>query len=422
MKKTNLFILAIFISFCSIAQDVPGIPEDFGESAYTHIKKLCDPGVRRHDNPSGLSAVMYIKEQFEKYGLQCKIDTCYFGSVNVKDRKILINGDSIIVQTVLLNQALKPDMIIEGEGIILEGNNSNGHDLVDKIIYTTKSNNTLLLKKYDPKAIVVLRNEELKKIKDIKETELILKGNSIEQLGKSYNVIATYKNYQLSHKDIILTAHWDSQTGPGADDNASGVSLLLELSKYFLAFQAQTPYNLKFVATGAEEIGLTGSKAYALKYSDDIVENALLNFNIDAVGGGQKPYIEMRRPANFKNPDTGEWLQIISSPDNSYHWYTSFLEVYRNSSYEDMYPEWMVEDIKTAMKKAHIKFYKAPCCSGADHRSFAYLELPTIYLSTIRKNEKNTHHSINDVPKDYFKDNLQLAGKTAQRILFEICW
>ena len=277
-----------------------------------------------------------------------------------------------------------------------------------------------LLKEYSPKAIVVLRNEELAKIKDRNETELLLTGNSFEQMEHSYNIIASYKNYNPSHKDIIFTAHWDSQNEPGADDNASGISVLLELSKYFSEFQTQIPYNLKFVATGAEEIGLKGSKAYVLSYGNDIAEKALLNFNIDAVGGGRKPYIEMHRPATFKNPDTGEWLEIISSPDNKYHWYTTFLEVYRNSSSEEIYPDWMVEDIKSAMKKADIKYYRAPCCSGADHRSFAYLDLPAIYFTTVRKNEKDTHHSENDVPKDYFKDNLQMAGKTAHCILLEV--
>ncbi len=423
MRQITLLLLASLISICSVSQDFKDIPKDFGDNAFKNVEKLCDFGIRRHDKPSGILTIKYIKEQFEKNGLIGKIDTFNFGSVKLKSRKIIINGDSIRVQTILVNQSLKPDMTIKGECIILKENNSVGQNPYDKIIFTSKSNNTLLLKNYSAKAIVVLRNEELEKIinKNKQVTEIIIKGNSIKHLEESYNVIGTYKNYNKSKKDIIITAHWDSQGGPGADDNASGVSVILELSKYFSEYQDQIPYNLKFIALGAEEIGLKGSKAYVLKNSDDVTENCLLNFNIDAVGGGKKPYIEMFRPAKFKNPNIGEWMEIITYPDYKDNWYTTFLEVYRNSSSGKIYPDWLVEDIKSAMDKANIKYYKAPCCSGADHRSFAYLDIPIVYLGMIRDYEKNIHHTENDIPRNYFRNSLDLAGKTAQSIIIEIC-
>lgn len=422
MRQIILSLLASLISICSISQDYKDIPEDFGDNAFKHIEKLCDFGIRGHDRPAGIITINYIKEQFEKNGLIGKIDTFNFGGVMLKNRKIKINGDSIIIQTILVNQPLKQDMIIEGECIILKENNPVGQNLKDKIVFTSQSNNTLLLKDYSAKAIVALRNEELEKIKnkDKQVTELIIKGNGIEQLEESYNVIGTYKNYDKSKKDIIITAHWDSQDGPGADDNASGVSVILELSKYFSEYQEQLPYNLIFIASGAEEIGLRGSKAYVLKYTDNVVENCLFNLNIDAVGGGRKPYIEMRNPVNFKNPDNGEWMEIITYPDHTYNWYTTFLEVYRNSSSGKIYPVWLVDDIKSAMKKANIKYYKASCCSGADHRSFAYLDIPVIYLGMTRDYEKNIHHTENDIPKDYFRNSLEIAGKTAKGIIVEI--
>ena len=81
--------------------------------------------------------------------------------------------------------------------MVLKDNNSVEQNLYDKIIFTSQSNNTLLLKDYSPKAIVALKNEESEKIKnkDKQVSELIIKGNSIEELEESYNVIGTYKNY-----------------------------------------------------------------------------------------------------------------------------------------------------------------------------------------------------------------------------------
>jgi hypothetical protein len=38
-----------------------------------------------------------------------------------------------------------------------------------------------------------------------------------------------------------------------------------------------------------------------------------------------------------------------------------------------------------------------------------------------RDYEKNIHHTVNDIPRDYFRNNLEIAGKTAQSIIVEIC-
>lgn len=416
-------LLAFLLPISAASQDFQPLPESLGENAFQHVENLCDLGLRRHDLPSGKTTINYVKEQFEKNGLICTIDTFRFGGVEFKNRSILINGDSIRVQTILLNQTPKPKMILRGESRVLRENDPVGPDLHDQIVFTSQSNNTLLLKRFSPKAIVALLDEELERVQIMggELAELVIKGNSIGQLSESYNVIGTYRNYDKSKKDILITAHWDSQAGPGADDNASGVSLVLELSDYFSEYQPEMPYNLKFIVTGAEEIGLIGSKAYVLNYTGDVVDNTLLNMNIDAVGGGRKPYIEMRHPVNFKNPDNSEWMEIITNPDSTNTWYTTFLEVYRNSSSEGIYPDWLVEEIESAMNKANINYYNASCCSGADHRSFAYLGIPVVYLGMTRKYEKKLHHTEEDTPKDYFKNSLEIAGKAAQSILVEIC-
>lgn len=61
---------------------------------------------------------------------------------------------------------------------------------------------------------------------------------------------------------ILIAAHYDAVPGTiGADDNATGVAVLLELAQKF----AETPikYPLKLVAFDMEEYGLLGSASYA---------------------------------------------------------------------------------------------------------------------------------------------------------------
>ena len=77
-----------------------------------------------------------------------------------------------------------------------------------------------------------------------------------------------------------LGAHYDSvPQGPGANDNASGTALLIELARGNVA------PGLCYIAFGSEEVGLFGSRAYV---SDHDVSAAdwMLNFDMVARIGG----------------------------------------------------------------------------------------------------------------------------------------
>jgi len=61
---------------------------------------------------------------------------------------------------------------------------------------------------------------------------------------------------------ILIGAHYDAVPGtPGADDNATGVAVLLELARKFAAEPVRYP--LRLVAFDMEEYGLLGSADYA---------------------------------------------------------------------------------------------------------------------------------------------------------------
>lgn len=77
------------------------------------------------------------------------------------------------------------------------------------------------------------------------------------------NVIATLQG--RSKDFIVVGAHYDSlpEVGkaPGADDNASGTTSLLEIAK-LLALQPKPLLTIVFVAFSAEEVGLKGSEFF----------------------------------------------------------------------------------------------------------------------------------------------------------------
>ena len=106
---------------------------------------------------------------------------------------------------------------------------------------------------------------------------------------KTQNVIGKVSGRKK--KSIIISAHYDhlGMMGqvkfPGANDNASGVSLLLNLASYY----SKTPnkYNIIFICFGGEEAGLKGSKYFTDHPLLDLKKVSFL-INLDIVGTGEQ--------------------------------------------------------------------------------------------------------------------------------------
>lgn len=69
----------------------------------------------------------------------------------------------------------------------------------------------------------------------------------------------------------------------GADDNASGVAGLLELARHYSSNDIKEPFNLLFLAFGAEELGLVGSR-YFTENPTIPLENIHWMLNMDMIG------------------------------------------------------------------------------------------------------------------------------------------
>ncbi|HRR24530.1 MAG TPA: M28 family peptidase, partial [Bacteroidia bacterium] len=85
----------------------------------------------------------------------------------------------------------------------------------------------------------------------------------------SKNVIGIITGNKIPDSLIVITAHYDHLGGmgnktffPGANDNASGVAMLLSLAEYFTKQENRQPYSILFIAFAGEEAGLQGSKYY----------------------------------------------------------------------------------------------------------------------------------------------------------------
>jgi len=93
-----------------------------------------------------------------------------------------------------------------------------------------------------------------------------------------------------SSNGIVVGAHYDSSDeGLGADDNASGVAVMLDVAERVK--NESTPYTIHFVAFGAEEAGLLGSQTFVSSMSSAETRNIVLFVNLDSLIAGDIAYI-----------------------------------------------------------------------------------------------------------------------------------
>ncbi|GAB2792239.1 hypothetical protein GCM10027275_41400 [Rhabdobacter roseus] len=118
-----------------------------------------------------------------------------------------------------------------------------------------------------------------------------------DSLRRAHNVLGFLDNG--APHTIVIGAHYDhlglgtqggsrdenpaGQIHNGADDNASGVAGLLELARYFTQNDVKEPYNFLFIAFGAEELGLQGSRHFV---NNPTVPLSTIHFmtNMDMIG------------------------------------------------------------------------------------------------------------------------------------------
>lgn len=89
-----------------------------------------------------------------------------------------------------------------------------------------------------------------------------------------------------SKQDIILLgAHYDSvKMGPGINDNASGVALLLELMAQLSQQKIKPKHSIHLAFWDSEEVGIAGSRAYVKKLPAEQLKAIKAYINVDMVG------------------------------------------------------------------------------------------------------------------------------------------
>ncbi len=190
------------------------------------------------------------------------------------------------------------------------------------------------------------------------------------------NIVGYIEGAEKPDSFLLFTAHYDhlGMMGkktyfPGANDNASGVAMLLSLAKYFK--QDPPKYSMAFIALSAEEIGILGAKYFT--------GHPLLNL------GSIKFLI------NFDLAGTGE----------------DGIKVVNGSVYSERFQQ-LKEINATNDLLASVQSRGEAC--NSDHCMFYKKGVPCFYIYTL--GGISAYHDINDkaetLPLTEFEDYLKL--------------
>jgi aminopeptidase YwaD len=286
MKR--LFISILFLPVFAFSQDVA-----YGKKMVDTLTSSYFWG-RGYTNDGMKKASEFLAAQFESYGLKPMKGKSFLQSfsypVNTFPGKmeVNINGKDL---------APGKDFIVAAES---KGIKEKGKlERLDSVQFADRKNRVIV--KLEDKLTMSVAPEaadytlievDRKAISGQPTSYKVAIENKFISDFKAANVCAVVKGTSKPDSFIFITAHYDHLGGlgkdtyfPGANDNASGVSLMLNLARYYASHPQ--PYSIGFILFAGEEAGLVGSK-YFTENPLVPLKNIRFLVNTDLAGTGDE--------------------------------------------------------------------------------------------------------------------------------------
>jgi Zn-dependent M28 family amino/carboxypeptidase len=143
---------------------------------------------------------------------------------------------------------------------------------------------------------------------EVETHEFQFRGHTHENL-----ILNLSNNSNSSLPPILIGAHYDAVPGtPGADDNATGVAVLLELARALA--KVSLKYPVRLVAFDLEEFGLLGSTAYAnhLKAQRQPLK-LMLSLEMLGYYNSDRNSQYYPKPLNYFYPDRANFIALVGN-------------------------------------------------------------------------------------------------------------
>lgn len=298
------------------------------QNAYNHVKALAgDIGIRVAGSANQKKAADYIAKQFENSGLKSSFQESVYSWQHDTGSSLTVSGDSSAkpvklrlyytdgsppaaqeAELVFVDGSKIPDLsAVAGKVVLANEADRNLRDILQKLITNATSNNrplAVLLVPTEPDPLMPPRISQtrvsLAYIEQAAGQQLVkqaAQGTVKVKLSLNWeksditirNVIGTRSaaGNTRTAPVIIIGGHYDSvPEGPGANDNASGTAVTLELARTLA--KAYPEVEFRFVGFDGEEMGLIGSAAYVKQLTNDEKSRILAMINIDMISVGNQ--------------------------------------------------------------------------------------------------------------------------------------
>jgi len=136
---------------------------------------------------------------------------------------------------------------------------------------------------------VILINSSVINSNEIFKITVDIQANYLKKY-KTQNIVGMIRGSSNNDSFLVITAHYDhlgimgkNTIFPGANDNASGIAMILNLARYYSINPPK--YNTVFIAFSAEELGLLGADFFAHSTLLEIKKiKFLINFDLAGTG------------------------------------------------------------------------------------------------------------------------------------------
>ncbi len=228
------------------------------------------------------------------------------------------------------------------------------------------------------------------------------------------NIIAEHYGTTLGDEILVIGAHYDTVWGSsGADDNASGVAVMLEIARQLK--DVKLDRTIRFVAFANKEYPnfLTDNMGslFHVKRSHDRGDNIIAMISLEMLGYYSDEPNSQHYPALFQwlYPDTANFVAFVSD-FNSRSLLRKSIKAFRESK---QFPS---EGIS-------IPYVMVPNVRRSDHAAFWKFNIPAFMLTDTMGYRNYNFHNSKDVPNTLDYDSMarvtsglismleQLAGK-----------
>jgi len=208
----------------------------------------------------------------------------------------------------------------------------------------------------------------------------------------------------LKKEIVVFSGHADhvGETGgtvyPGADDNASGCSAILEIAQAFQSLDKKPLRSLLFLWVTGEEIGLFGSQSYVDNPLFPL-ENTVADLNMDMIGR-----VKGVADSTGDTPMTGKNGLFVITGNQSRELVDIAKEV----------------DLKTPLDLDYSlsgRNHPLQLFSRSDHYNFVKKDIPVLFFSTGLHAD---YHKPEDTPDKIDYEKMELVTRTIYEIGYNV--